>query len=409
MDIQAIRSDTPLLASTVYMDTAAASLPPDAVLDAVRTYVLDTGHIGIYLPAFRKATYERVEGVRQRLALFLGAQPQEVAFTKNATESISLIARGIDWQRGDEVLVADTEMLSNLLPWRRLEVTHGVVVKMVASDAQGRLSPEAFAQAVTPRTRLLTFSHIPNSTGVVQPAAEICAVARKHGFWSLVNASQSVGLVGVDVEHIGCDFLAGCGRKALRATEGTGFLYIREALIGSIEPVLAGWWNGSYDRQTGALSFVAGARRFEAGCPIVPSIVGLGAALDYATRIGIEAIEARVQELTAYAIGHLSGIDGFELYGPPDAKGRIGIVPFNLRGTDPSRIVAALEQQHCIIEAGGFMADAILARYGVSTMARVSLHYFNTREDIDHMVAAIRAIRAIRNLQPIHRTSKEHS
>jgi cysteine desulfurase/selenocysteine lyase len=176
MDIQAIRAATPLTATTVYLDTAAASLPPDSVLDEVRQYLLDTGHIGIYLPSFRKQTYARVEAVRAELAAFLGAQTQELAFTKNATEAISLVARGIHWQAGDEILVADTEMLSNLLPWRRLEQTHGVTVVMVAADSSGLLSPEAFSRAITPRTRLVTFSHLPNSTG-----ADLRGRARTRG------------------------------------------------------------------------------------------------------------------------------------------------------------------------------------------------------------------------------------
>ncbi|WP_011301649.1 aminotransferase class V-fold PLP-dependent enzyme [Cupriavidus necator] len=391
MDIQAIRAGTPLTASTIYLDTAAASLPPDVVLDTVRSYLLDTGHVGIYLPAFRKETYARVDVVRGKLAALLNAAADEIAFTKNATESISLVARGIAWQAGDEVLVADTEMLSNLLPWRRLEQTHGIVVKMVAANAEGLLSPDAFAAAITPRTRLLTFSHLPNSTGAVQPAAQICAVARRHGVLSLVNAAQSVGMLRSDVAELDCDFLAGCGRKALRATEGSGFLYVRRALIEHIEPSLVGWWNGAYDRATGALSLVAGARRFEAGCPIVPAILGMGTAIDYAMQIGIDAIEARVRDLTEYAVAKFSSIPGFELYGPADVSNRIGIVPFNVRGVDPASIVAALETQQCIIEAGNFMADAILARYGVSTMARVSLHYFNTHEEIDRVAALIRA------------------
>ncbi|WJF89665.1 aminotransferase class V-fold PLP-dependent enzyme [Paraburkholderia bonniea] len=390
MDIQAIRQATPLTATTVYMDTAAASLPPDVVLDEVCEYLRDTGRIGIYLPSFRKQTYARVEAVRAQLAAFLGAQTSEVAFTKNATESISLVARGLTWQAGDEILVADTEMLSNLLPWRRLEETHGVVVKMIAADSSGLLSASAFAQAITPRTRLLTFSHVPNSTGAVQPAMEICQVARAQGVMSLVNAAQSVGMLPVNVAELGCDFLAGCGRKALRATEGSGFLYVSERHITALEPVLAGWWNGAYDRSTGELSFVDGARRLEAGCPIVPAILALGAALSYAGQIGIDEIAARVRDLTAYAVQQLGSLPGFELYGPRDVAQRIGIVPFNLRGIDPATLVTALEAQHCIIEAGGFMADAILARYGVSTMARVSLHYFNTHEEIDRVVDIIR-------------------
>ncbi|HKT99794.1 MAG TPA: aminotransferase class V-fold PLP-dependent enzyme [Paraburkholderia sp.] len=391
INIERIRLDTPLTRSTIYLDTAAASLPPDPVLEAVCSYLLDTGHTGIYQPAFRKATYARVEAVREQLAVFLNAQACEIAFVRNGSEAISLVAQGLDWKAGDEVLVADTEMLSNLLPWKRLEVTHGVKVRSVAAGGDGVLDPHAFARAMTPRTRLVTFSHLPNSTGALQDAAAICEVARRAGVLSLVNGSQSVGMVRTDVGALGCDFLAGCGRKALRAIEGSGFLYVRQGLAEAMEPALTGWWNGVYDRKSGELSFVSGARRFEAGCPVVPAILGLGAALSYVHSIGIDAIEARVRELTAYAVARLSELHGLELYGPHDPARRIGIVPFNVRGVDPSRIVGELEQHHCIIEAGNFMADAILARYGVSTMARVSLHYFNTRDEIDRMAALVQA------------------
>ncbi len=391
MDIQKIRAETPLTAHTIYLDTAAASLPPEVVIDTVCDYTRDTGRIGIYLPAFRKQTYAQVEAVRGQVANLLGAKAGEIAFTKNATESISLVAQGIDWKAGDEVLVADTEMLSNLLPWRRLEKTRGIVVKMVAANAEGLLDAQAFADAITERTRLLTFSHLPNSTGAVQPAVAICKVARERGVLSLVNASQSVGVLRSVVTELDCDFLASCGRKALRATEGSGFLYVREALIEQMEPAITGWWNGVYNRETGELSLAKTAKRFEAGCPIVPAILGLGKAIEYAEAIGIDAIEARVRSLTAYAVEKFAAIPGFELYGPKNVADRIGLVPFNIRGVDPASIVASLEAQNCIIEAGNFMADAILARYGVSTMARVSLHYFNTEAEIDRVAELIRA------------------
>jgi cysteine desulfurase / selenocysteine lyase len=391
MDIEHIRRDTPLTRSTIYLDTAAASLPPEPVLNTVIDYVRNTGHVGIYLPTFRKKTYARVESVREQLAAFLGARADEIAFTKNASESISLVAQGITWRPGDEILVANTEMLSNLLPWTRLEITRGVKVRFVAANEEGVLDPQAFARAITPRTRLLTFSHLPNSTGALQDAATICAIAREHGVMSLVNASQSVGMVRTDVAELGCDFLAGCGRKALRATEGTGFLFVSRALAASMEPALTGWWNGVSDKTTGALSFVPGARRFEAGCPIVPAILGLGAAITYAQSVGIAAIEERVRELTQYAVMRFAELPGFELYGPADPSRRVGIVPFNIRGIDPFAIVTMLEEANCIIEAGSFMADAILARFGVSAMARVSLHYFNTQNEIDDTAALIRA------------------
>lgn len=392
MNIDKIRADTPLTLKAAYFDTAAASLPPEPVLDTVCDYVRDTGHVGIYLPAFRKETYARVEAARGKLARLLGAEPADIAFTKNGSEAISLVAQGLDWKQGDEILVADTEMLSNLLPWHQLTKRNGVVVRMIAADAEGLLSAEAFEAAITPRTRLVTFSHLPNSSGAVQPAAEICAVARRHGVLSLVNAAQSVGMLQTDVADLDCDFLTGCARKALRGIEGAGFLYLRAGLADGMQPALTGWWNGTFDRTTRQLGLVSGARRFEAGCPNVPAILGLAAAIDYLEMIGIDAVETRVRALTRHTVEVMGGLPGFELYGPRDVAQRIGIVPFNIAGLDPAAIVEHLAAHGYIIEAGNFMADAILARYGVTSMARVSLHYFNTEAEIDGMAELIAAM-----------------
>jgi cysteine desulfurase/selenocysteine lyase len=383
MNIELIRSETLLTKTTVYFNTAAASPPPTVVLEEVQSYLLDTSRIGTYEPDFRKETYSRIDAARSSLALFIGSAPDEIAFTKNTTESISLIAQGIDWKAGDEVLIADTENLSNILPWRSLAARRGVVVKIIKTGTNGLISASAFASKITPRTRLITFSHVSSSTGAVQEAHEICALARRHDALSLINGAQSVGIIETDVKDLDCDFLAGCGRKALRATEGTGFLYVRRTLIERIDPVLLGWWNGNYNEATGQISFVPGARRLEGGCPSVPAILGLGAASRYAQNIGIGAIEARVRELTTYAVQRLSKLPRFEYYGPQEAGDRIGIVPFNVRGIEPTDLVAYLQREHCVIEAGTFMATAMLVRYGITRMARISLHYFNTREEIN--------------------------
>jgi cysteine desulfurase/selenocysteine lyase len=383
MDIDAIRADTPLTAHAIYLDTAAAAPPPQPVLDCVCQYLQDTGRRGIYQPDFRHETYARIEAVRARLAGFLGTRAEEMAFTKNGSEAISLLARGLDWQPGDEVLVADTEMMSNLLPWQRL-ARQGVVLKRVAADAEGRLNPDAFAAAISPRTRLLTFSQLPNASGAIQPATAICQLARRHGVLSVVDICQSVGLLELNLASMGCDFAAGCGRKALRAIEGSGFLYVRQALLPQLEPALTGWWNGMVEN--GELQLCSDARRFEAGCPITPAILALGSAIEYAERLGMAAIAQRVSQLTRLAVEQLTTLPGFQLYGPRDSRQRIGIIPFNLQGQQPARLVEQLATAGCIIEAGSFMADSILTRHGISQMARLSLHYFNTEAEIEKTV-----------------------
>jgi cysteine desulfurase/selenocysteine lyase len=247
---------------------------------------------------------------------------------------------------------------------------------------------------LTPRTRLISVAHLPNATGALQPIEAICTLARARGILTLINASQSLGLVPIDVRALGCDFLAACGRKALRGPEGSGLLFARAELIPQMEPALVGWWNAGFDIATQAVTLQTTAKRFEAGCPIVPSILGLGAAIEYANGIGISAIHQRVRALTDYTVAQLRTLDGIELYGPARDADRLMIVPFNVRGVGADAIVARLEAEGVIIEAGHFMALPILQRHGIDKMVRISPLYFNTEAEIDRAVAGIRALAA---------------
>lgn len=394
MDIETIRADTPLTRSTSYFNTAAASLPPEPVLEAVCGYLLDTSRIGICQPAFRRLTQARVEGVRGLLAHFLNVEASELAFTPNATEAIATVARGLAWRPGDEVLVADTEPPGNFLPWKRLEATHGVIVRVVPSDREGLLTAGAFADLVTPRTRLLTFSHLSASSGALQDASAICAMARGHDVLTLVDAAQSLGLVATDVAATGCDFLAGCGRKGLRTTEGVGFLYVnRERILGPL-PTLPGWWKGTYDPTTGQMVPFPGARRFEAGAPAVAAVLGLGKAVDYARAIGIDEIERRVRELTRRAIKRFADIPGIDLSGPLDPGRRVGILSFGLPGKDPDALTSAMETQGCILDTVDPTPGSRSTRPREKVRVRLALHYFNTREEIDSAAALLRSLGA---------------
>lgn len=379
-----LRHDSPVTRRCAYFDSAAASAPPQPVVEVVQRYLQRTCLEGPYDPAFRRETYADIERIRALAAGFIGAHPGEVAFTKNATEAIGLVAQGLAWQPGDEVIVPDTEILSNLVPWLRLAQTRGLRVVSVLADEQGLLQPEAVVAACTPRTRLISFSSLVNSTGAVQPVQALCQLARQRDVLTLVNAAQTLGLAPVDVTTWDCDFLAACGRKGLRATEGSGLLYVKAAHIAPMEPCLVGWWNSTLDAATGVVTLPDTARRFEAGCPNVPAILGLGAALDYARQIGVGAIERRVRELTAHALHRLSALPGFQLYGPADPRQRLAILPFNLQGHDPHALVDRLARDaQVVIEAGHFMAHAVMRRFGIQAMARLSLHAFNDHAELD--------------------------
>jgi len=354
-------------------------------------YLAKTVDSGPYLPSLRAEIYRKIEDIRGKTAQFIGAESEEIAFTRNGTESISLVGRGIEWRPGDELILPDTEMLSNVAIWRQLEPELGIRIVTVRADEHGLIDPASVANAISHRTRLISFASLSNVTGAVQPVDQICQVARRAGVLTHVDAAQSLGMIPTDVNHIGCDFLSACTRKGLRSVEGSGILYVRQEQISSLSPVLAGWWNASIG-EGGGIEFPGTARRFEAGSPNVPVILALEKAIDYAEHIGVADIESRVRELTEYAVAKIRSIDGASVYGPPDSTHRLGIIPFNVAGTDPAELVSALEEQGIIIESGHFMATPILKTYGIETMARASLHYFNSHTEIDRMISVIKSI-----------------
>lgn len=389
MDLNRITADSALAPGLVYFDHAAASVPPRRVVDAMTAYLAETARTGPYLPAFRRETYAKVEQVRAATAAFVNASPAEIAFTKNGSEAISLVAAGIDWQPGDEVVLSDFEMISNQAPWLQLQAQGRIKVVVAPANADGVMDIDTLAGTLTARTRLISIAHLPNVTGALQPIDAICSLARERGVMTLINATQTVGMVPIDVRALGCDFLATCGRKALRGPEGSGFLYVREALIDGLRPALIGWWNASIDA-AGTLTLPPTAKRFEAGCPIVPSILGMGEAIAYADSVGMPAIFERVQHLTRYAVAQLQAIPGAEIYGPSNVDERLSLVPFNIKGLAADAIVAHLEANGVIIEAGHFMATPILKRFNIDRMARLAVHYFNTEQEVDRAAALIR-------------------
>lgn len=371
-----------------YFDTAAAAPPVPEAVEAAVSYLQRTAADGPYLPSFRREVYETLDRVRATVADFLQAQPEEIAFTRNGTESISLVARGIRWQPGDEVIVPDTEMLSNIAIWRMLESDAGIRVVPFAADSDGMLNPDRLRAAITPRTRLITFVALSNVTGAVQPVEEICRVAAEAGVLTHVNAAQAVGMMPLGFRSWQADFISACSRKGLRGIEGSGVLAVRRHLIAALTPALAGWWNTALDE--GGITLPDTAKRFEAGSPNVPAILALGAAVEVAKRIGMDSIHRSVRELTDAAVRGIRGIPGSAIYGPSDEH-RLGIIPFNIEGVDPRALTDHLESRGIIIEAGHFMATPILNAYGISAMARASVHYFNTTDEIDRLVAEITA------------------
>jgi len=389
IDMMTIHKDMPLLEQYIYLNTAAASAMPQTVVNVMTSYLQKQASIGPYLPSFRRDTYEQVERIREKTALFIGASKEEIAFMPNGSMAINYISGGLDWHQDDEVIVLDTEMLSNYVPWLALQ-QQGVRLKVLKTNAEYMVDLHELEQLITPNTRLIAFAHMSNAAGTIQPASEICQLAKKYNVLTLVNANQTVGLLPILVTEIGCDFLVACGRKWLRGPEGSGLLYVRKSLIPALTPIMIGWGSTNWDYQNNDYSFIETAKRFEPGCPVIPSILGLGAAIDYANAIGIQPIYQRVQQLTKYLIEQLETIPGIVLYGPQNREHRLSVTPFNIEGHSPDDVTNYLADRGIIIEAGTFMANTIMERNHINKMARFSPHYFNTFEEIDRAVSGIK-------------------
>lgn len=387
LNLNRIRVDTPLSRGTVYLDAAAAGPPPLPVVEGMTAYLRDLSTLGPYQPDFRAETYARVEQVRGKVAAFIGAKPHEVAFVSNGTEALNLVANGLDWREGDEVVLLDVEFHSNVVPWLRLDGERGVKVRTVTTDEEGRAAVEAVLAAVGKRTRLVTVSHVLNALGTVQPVEEIGKALKEAHSQALylVNAAQSLGLLPLDVDRLRCDFLAAPGRKWLRGPEGSGILYVREDHLEELRPTFVGWGGTEWLPAQRSLRHPASAKRFQAGLANVPAILGLGLAVDYANELGIAATAARTEALVRQADDMLRAIPGLSVYGPTEPDHRAGILSFNLRGVDPKRVVTFLADRGVIIEAGTFMAEVALAKYGQTLVARVSPHYYNLAEDLQRL------------------------
>lgn len=383
----------PLHGNYVYVNSAAASPPPRQVVDTSIDYLQKTASLGPYLPSFREEVYQKIEETREKAAKFIGAKTSEMAFVKNGTEGINFIANGLTWNKGDEIILADIEFHSNYTPWLKLRDKKKVHLKIIKTDFSGVIDVNLIEQEISNRTKLITVSHLSNASGALQHIEKICEIAKKRDVLTLINASQTLGLIPINVQELDCDFLTGCGRKWLRGPEGSGILYIRESLVESIEPTIIGWGGTTWDFETNEYYYLSTARRVEAGCPIVPSILGLGAAIDYAQNIGIEEIVTKVEALTRYSFQQLSVIEGIAIYGPKNIENRLAIIPFNVEGLHPDEITNYLEKNNIIIESGTFMANMLLQHYGINKMVRISPHYFNTKVEIDFIVTLIKFLK----------------
>jgi cysteine desulfurase / selenocysteine lyase len=374
-----------------YLDSAATTLRPQAVIDAlVDFYSTDNANPAPVHTLARRAA-SRLAAARQTVARFINApSPNEIIFTRGTTEGINLIAGSwatANLRSGDEVILTVAEHNSNLLPWTRAAKQAGATVRVVEVDDEGRLRLDRLKQLISAKTRLIAFSHVSNVLGLVNPARDICALARQAGARVVIDGAQSVPHVSVDVQDLGCDFYVFSGHKML-GPMATGVVWGRLELLEAMPPYHVGS-NMAHDVDFERASLEHGALKFQAGTPDVAGPVGLAAAIDFLTTAGKEATWQHDQDLVRHGLSRLREVKGLRLIGPASAQNRVPVFTFVIAGKSPVAIATALDAKGIAIRAGDMAALPLLKRFGVSEAARASAYIYSTRADIDRLVDAL--------------------
>ena len=400
-DVARVRAQFPVLSTTVrgkrlaFLDTAASSQQPEAVIEAVAEYHRSSHanvHRGVYQLS-QKAT-DAFEGTREKVRRFLGAaSTREVIFTRGTTESINLVAQS--WGRrlgpGDEILVTWMEHHANIVPWQMLCERSGATLKVAPIDQRGELDLDAFRALLSPRTRLAAFTQISNSLGTALPVREMVAAARAVGALTLIDGAQAVPHQRIDVQSLGCDFYVFSGHKLYGPT-GIGVLWAREAVLQDMPP-----WQGGGD-MIRTVSFSGSTWndlpwRFEAGTPNISGAVGLGAAIDWLEALGIESVNAHEQALLARATAALRDIPGLRIIGEAAHKG--AVISFVMDGVHPHDLGTILDAEGVAVRAGHHCAMPVMEFFDVPATARASFGCYSDDDDIAQLVAAVAHAREV--------------
>ncbi|PYK07597.1 MAG: cysteine desulfurase [Verrucomicrobia bacterium] len=398
VDWHAIREDFPILRERahghplIYFDSAATSQKPRAVIDALRRYYEHENanvHRGLHELSSRAT--EAYEKARQRVATYLGAtDAEEIVFTRGTTESINLVAQawgGKFIRAGDVILLTEMEHHSNLVPWQLLAERTGARLRFVPVLDDGTLDLEQLASLLTGEVKIFAFTHISNSLGTINPVSELCQKARAVGALTLVDGAQSAGHLPINVEELGCDFLAFSGHKMCGPT-GIGGLYARAEILDSIPP-----WHGGGEMIVSVTleksAFKKAPHRFEAGTPNIAGAVGLAAAIDYIEQLGRPAIFEHDSNLANYATQRLSELPGMHIFGPTKQRG--ALVGFVMDAAHPHDLTTFADQYGLALRGGHHCNQPLMRRFGVPGTTRASFYFYNTTEEIDQMIEILSA------------------
>jgi len=397
LNVDELRKDFPILETgVIYLDSAASSLTPEPVLQKMLEFYRQyRGNVERGIHRLSQKASEEYERAHAKVADFINAKSEsEIIMTKNATEAINYVANGLKWKKGDKIVTSVIEHHSNFIVWLRVKNRYGVdleILKPKKPVVKGFLDPADFEKAINGKTKLVAITHVSNVLGVITPVKEITEIAHEHDALVLVDGAQLVPHMKVDVQKIGCDFLAFSGHKMCAPT-GSGALYIREELIEKIEPQCIGGGTIA-DVDIDYYKLGESPRRFEAGTPAIAESIGLGAAVDYLQKIGMENIEDHERRLTKQVYKELKEIPKVEVYGP-EPEHKIGITAFNVGDLNPHDVALALDVSADIMVRSGHhcalpLAKNLLHKPG---SVRASTYFYNTEGEIEKFVSTLREI-----------------
>lgn len=395
MDIQAIREQFPILNQEVnghplvYLDSSATSQKPISVIEAVNQYYRTTNsnvHRGVH--TLGSQATDLYEGAREKVQKFINANStKEIIFNRGTTTGLNFVAQSYgltQLQAGDEIVITPMEHHSNLIPWQQVAKVTGATLKYMALEADGTVSLETARATITNNTKIVAIAHVSNVLGTINPVKEIAKIVHEHGGIIVVDGAQSIPHMKIDVHDLDCDFFAFSGHKMLGPT-GIGVVYGKQALLESIEPVEFGGemidFVERYDSTWKELPW-----KFEGGTPIIAGAIGLGAAIDFLSEIGMDEVHAYEDKLSQYALDKMSQIEGLEIYGP---KNRAALVTFNLAGVHPHDVSTVLDTEGIAIRAGHHCAQVLMKWLECTATARASMYIYNTEADIDRLVEGL--------------------
>lgn len=396
MNVKELRQLFPILdqqvngKSLVYLDSAATSQKPLPVIEAIDNYYRQYNsnvHRGVHTLG-TKAT-DAYEGAREKVRRFIGAaSTEEIIFTRGTTTAINLVAASYgraNVREGDEIVITYMEHHSNIIPWQQVAKQTGATLKYIPLQPDGTIRLEDVEQTVTPNTKIVAVMHVSNVLGTINPVKEIAQIAHKNGAVVVVDGAQSTPHMKVDVQDIDCDFYAFSGHKMCGPT-GIGVLYGKKRLLEQMEPVEFGGemidFVGLYESTWKELPW-----KFEGGTPIIAGAIGLGAAIDFLEQVGLDHIAEHEHRLAQYALEQLATIDGLTIYGP---KERAGLVTFNIDGVHPHDVATVLDAEGIAVRAGHHCAQPLMKWLNVTATARASFYLYNTEEEIDALVSALK-------------------